>query len=384
VPNKVPRKPFCLRRGRNDERIHCYRNRNKKEILTGGPNGKVHRSRLTILIDSGGVRRTIATATSAMTTAMSSDDDNNKGDGKEYHHDHNQEEDEEDIEIILNTPNLNSDIPHEILGVATSTTTTIQVSEGHGDHEKTATTTASNGSVDVDDSAFDAIIERAYRDLARKYHPNNSHSITRDSNNKSSRNGRVSVAADDDDDDKREKSFRKISQAYAALTSNSSSNVAAGGGGGSSNSCKQVIRLSDMDEVMSTGEAQRVYESKFGPYREIYYSEAGMIGIPYAPDLKEMWTGTTDGNKIPLRDRLSFVLFALRKKTKKATAMTAESSSTSPAQQEQRVVRLNLFRTILLKKDMNFMLCVSEILLTWTVIAFCKFISCDLAMLPFV
>lgn len=184
----------------------------------------------------------------------------------------------DDIEVIL-APNFDSDNPHEVLGCHTEA-----------------------GSEELD---------RAYRDLSRKYHPENT---------------QQQPWYDDDDSNDRSNAarnrliFQKISQAYA--------------------------RATGRQEVPNSQEAaQRAYENMFGKYRELYYNEGGLIGIPYSSDLKESLEETGR-----VRDGLSLSLCRL-------------------GDSQLRVV---FFRTWLIKKEMSFWLCLTEILLTWSVIAFCK------------
>lgn len=202
------------------------------------------------------------------------DDGDGDGDGNSY--------DDQDIEIILG-PNLHSDLPHEILGVGR-----------HSDEEA---------------------LDRAYRDLARKYHP---------------------FKEENENDDEKDRSFQKIAQAYAYLTSN--------GRNGS---------------PQTREEAQQAYEAKFGKYRELYYSEAGLLGMPYASDLNDIWQRPSSQK---WRNRLAVEFQS------SSSAASFPSSRTSG-----RIVRFCFGRTWLLKKDMNLFLCLSEILLTWTVLAFCKY-----------
>lgn len=188
----------------------------------------------------------------------------------------------DDIEVIL-APNFDSDNPLEVLGCSSE-----------ADPEE---------------------LDRAYRDLSRKYHPKNT--LQHHSNN------------DDDDSKARNQNrrnifiFQKISQAYA--------------------------RATGKEEVPTTQEAaQRAYENMFGKYRELYYNEGGLIGIPYSVDLKELLEESRN-----VRDALSLPLCRFG----------------------DFKLQLVFFRTWLIKKEMNFWLCLAEILLTWTVIAFCKCIT---------
>lgn len=342
----------------------------------------------------------------------------------------------EDFEILIG-PDLTSDLPHEILGVPrydpsrsrNGRKTTNKSIDNNDDDEGLKRTTSivkadSVGEGDgvdargeglgyecfdvvVDDDTkendYDAIVERAYRDLARKYHPRNSGNDDISQRNADSttiamspRGGSVTGVTNldletdvrrtvtlcstalwaanvdkeedykdnnpmnttmsmsensddshDDDDDERKVAFLKITRAYKALK-----NCIRSEQGCDDRQMKMMM------ETMSQKDAQDVYESKYGPYRDMYYSEAGMIGIPYAADLKEMWRDAISPatSSMSLRDRLSIQLFVLREKQTN----------------DEWVVRMSFFRTIFLKKDMNFGLCLLEILLTWTVIAFCK------------
>jgi len=418
----------------------------------------------------------------------------------------------EDIEIIFG-PDLNSDLPHEILGVPRydpsaqgkkkpkpQRSTSFVVNTGCADNNSEGGERAGPGGeheheqegyecYDVDasstsseDNDYEALVERAYRDLARKYHPKNSTTSKKktavvaststatasnsgtptnansqptdkrkkkkvavtstslwaggdhdhfnenygndgeddyennqlnttmvstsdgsaataivvnheDINNDPSTTNENNISIETIDSRERQIAFLKITRAYAALkgciVSPNESYDSLGDGDGEGYHGRDgggdVINTSrsmetTMMSIMSHEEAQNVYESKYGPYRDMYYSEAGMIGIPYAADLKEMWaqggeniTATPysslsalpseSSSSKPLRDRLSIAIF----------------SSGSKKQQDQNGVdgeytvvrRLNFFRVLLLKKDMNLCLCISEILLTWTVIAFC-------------
>ena len=460
----------------------------------------------------------VASNTERMTSWSSSDMNTSMG------HDNNKNNDNrEDIEIIFG-PDLNSDLPHEILGVPRydpssfhqedrkkkkkpkpQRLTSVVVNTGSADnnnvggrekmgrgmteeHEQEeegyecydvdANTTSS------EENDYEALVERAYRDLARKYHPKKNTtskkktavvsstststsavtaSKTGNSENENSqltdkrRKKKVAVSStslwaggdqnhnhekytNDGEDDsehnqlnttmvsasdgsaatavvvshedmnnsysagshennisietidsrERQMAFLKITRAYAALKgciispNESYDSLGDGDGEGHHQSREGDDGINTsrsmettMMSIMSHEDAQNVYESKFGPYRDMYYSEAGMIGIPYAADLKEMWarggetmiatpfssssalaSESSSAPSKPLRDRLS---------------LTISSSSRTDVDGECTVVRrLTFFRTILLKKDMNLCLCISEILLTWTVIAFCK------------
>ena len=102
-------------------------------------------------------------------------------------------------------------------------------------------------------------LERAYRDLSRKYHPNN----------------RL-------DDDDTSGIFVKLGEAYANLTTDRAGRAANG---------ERNSRLSPPQ--MTALQAKAAYEKKFGKYRRLYFVEGGVIGIPYAYQLREQdgaWT----------------------------------------------------------------------------------------------
>jgi hypothetical protein len=166
----------------------------------------------------------------------------------------------DDIEVVL-APDFASDAPHEVLGCP--------------------------------DTADPDAIDRAYRDLSRKYHPDRS----------------------DPEDPNSPFIFQKISQAYAQARGE--------------------------DEVPKTvADAKRAYEDVFGKYRCLYYNEGGVIGIPYANDLK---------------DRLE------------ETKYSRELMSVTLGR-----FQFMFFRTWLIKEDLSWSLWLCELVLTWVVISFCK------------
>ncbi|KAL3910658.1 MAG: hypothetical protein SGILL_007608 [Bacillariaceae sp.] len=83
----------------------------------------------------------------------------------------------------------------------------------------------------------------------------------------------------------------------------------------------------------------------FGKYRDLYYNEGGLIGIPYSGDLK--------------------VILEESRRYRDVLSMTLWRSG-------DYKFRISFFRTWLIKKEMNVLLWLSEILLTWVVIAFCE------------
>ena len=245
----------------------------------------------------------------------------------------------------------------------------------------------------TDGSATTAVVVHHGEDM----YSNNSGSISNGNN----------ISIETIDSQERQMAFLKITRAYAALKGcivspsesydslgddgdgeGYRSRDGGGGGGGGGGGDDDVVNASrsmetTMLSIMSHEEAQNVYESKYGPYRDMYYSEAGMIGIPYAADLKEMWaqggenitatpyssssalqSESSSSPSKPLRDRLSMTVCSSSGK-KPHGQNNVDGTGTV-------VRRLNFFRVLLLKKDMNLCLCISEILLTWTVIAFCK------------
>ncbi|KAG7349138.1 DnaJ domain containing protein [Nitzschia inconspicua] len=181
----------------------------------------------------------------------------------------------DNVEVVL-APNFDSDNPFEVLGCSSG-----------ADPEQ---------------------LDRAYRDLSRKYHPENTqqyyhHDDSSDSNS-TARNLLI---------------FQKIGQAYAQATGK--------------------------EEIPRTQEAaERAYENKFGKYRELYYNEGGLIGIPYPSDLNDTLISTEHYRKF-----LSLPLCRL-----------GESK-----------LQIVFFRTWLIKKELSIWLCLAEIFLTWTVIALC-------------
>ncbi|KAL3912608.1 MAG: hypothetical protein SGARI_001069 [Bacillariaceae sp.] len=132
----------------------------------------------------------------------------------------------DDIEVVL-APNFNSNVPHEVLGLSSD---------------------ANNEELD-----------RAYRDLSRKYHPENTtHHVI---------GGDAVVVGDNDHGISYDAAlnpviFQKISQAYAKASGK-------------------------VDVPKNEEDARETYERMFGKYRELYYNEGGLIGIPYSCDLKE-------------------------------------------------------------------------------------------------
>jgi hypothetical protein len=176
----------------------------------------------------------------------------------------------DDIEVVL-APDFASDTPHEVLGCP--------------------------------DTADPQAIDRAYRDLSRKYHPDRW----------------------DPDDPNSPFIFQKISKAYAQ---------AKGGG--------EVPKTVD--------DAKRAYQDVFGTYRRLHYNEGGVIGIPYAYDLNERLKETKHNRELM---SLSFGRF-----------------------------QIMFFRTWLIKEDLSSSLWLTEVILTWVVIAFCKLFSlCSVCIL---
>lgn len=191
----------------------------------------------------------------------------------------------DDIEVVL-APNFNSNVPHEVLGLS---------SEANAEE-----------------------VDRAYRDLSRKYHPENTthHVIGGDVVVGDNQHGISYDAA------LNPVIFQKISQAYAQATGK-------------------------VDVPRTEEDARQTYESMFGKYRELYYNEGGLIGIPYSCDLKEILEETRH-----YRDVLSLTLW----------------------RSGDWKFRILFLRTWLIKKEMNLWLWLSEIFLTLVVIAFCKLI----------
>jgi hypothetical protein len=177
----------------------------------------------------------------------------------------------DDIEVIL-SPDFYSESPHEILGCPAS-----------ADPEE---------------------IDRRYRDLSRKYHPDRS----------SPENSKVYSVI-----------FQRIGEAHARITGN------------------------EEDLPVTPEAAKQAYESKYGKYRDLYYTEAGIIGLPYSIDLKERFLATTN-----CRDTLSLQLCRFGNSR----------------------LQIVFFRQWLMKKDMGFLFWFLEILFTWTVISLCECLQC--------
>lgn len=203
----------------------------------------------------------------------------------------------DDIEVML-APNFDSDDPHEVLGCSSE-----------ADPEQ---------------------LDRAYRDLSRKYHPANTHS----SSSALQHHHTTHYNGHDGDDTSRSSDspsrnaarnlliFQKISQAYA--------------------------RATGKEEVPRTQEAaQQAYENMFGTYRELYYNEGGLIGIPYACDLQERLEAAEDVPNLSFSVRLCRV-----GKSKK--------------------MRLRFLRPWFIQRNMSVCLWMAETCLTYAVIGFCK------------
>jgi hypothetical protein len=183
--------------------------------------------------------------------------------------------DDDRIEIVL-APNFDSPVPHEVLGC-----------DVHRSSEQD--------------------IDRAYRDLSRKYHP------SRGSSSSPSGHERSVI-------------FHKIGTAYTRIKTADGDNES-------------------MIQLVATPEC--LYEKMFGKYRELYYNEGGMIGLPYSIDLHERLQSTRKYRN----------LFSLQ--------LCGVSST------KQRL-RLGFFQTWFIKKDTSITFWLCELLLTWTVIGFCK------------
>ncbi len=95
-------------------------------------------------------------------------------------------------------------------------------------------------------SASRAEITKAYRDLSRMFHPKNR-----------------------PNDEAAARIFVRIGQAYAALV------------GPEDEECGRE------SQDLTATEAEWIYESRFGPFRKLYYDEASIVGLPYANALKE-------------------------------------------------------------------------------------------------
>jgi hypothetical protein len=187
----------------------------------------------------------------------------------------------DDIEVIL-APNFDSENPYEVLGC-------------HFEADKQE-------------------LDRAYRNLSRKYHPENSSATPpRDENDL--------INNSDSHEARNRLIFQKVSRAHAIATG------------------KEDIPMTHQD-------AQRAYESMFGKYRDLYYNEGGLIGIPYSSDLKERLEETQS-----LRNWTSLPLCRFG---------------------DYKRLRIVFFRPLLIKKEMSFCLCLAEIFFTWTVVAFCE------------
>ena len=125
------------------------------------------------------------------------------------------------IEVVLE-PNFDSPIPHEVLGC------------------------------DIYSSEED--IDRAYRDLSRKYHP--SKETTSSSTQQQQEYSQI---------------FQKISTAYTRIKTADGDN----------------------ESLIHVTTPENLYEKMFGKYHELYYNDGGMIGLPYSSDLYERLQSTT-------------------------------------------------------------------------------------------
>jgi hypothetical protein len=155
-------------------------------------------------------------------------------------------------------------------------------------------------------------LTKAYRDLSRKYHPDRN-----------------------PDDNEASMIFLKVGKAYATLCDLNAIIV-------DEDACE--ILDEDACEIlgpMTPEEAKYAYEKKFGKYREVYYSDGGIIGLPDAPELREV----AEKSK-RIREIMSFRLCG--------------------------TLRISLFRSWLIKKDIDFVLLLLETTLTWGVVATCK------------
>jgi hypothetical protein len=193
-----------------------------------------------------------------------------------------------DIEVIL-APNFDSENPFEVLGC--------------------------HSEADTQE------LDRAYRDLSRKYHPENTSAGPCLDENDVSKNNSNNNNDSHHDAANNLIIFQKVSQAHARATG------------------KEDIPMTQED-------ALGAYESKFGKYRDMYCNEGGLIGIPYSSDLKE---------------RLEKSEF-LRNWTSLSLCRFGDCKR----------LRIIFFRAFLIKKEMIFWLCMAEIFLTWAVIAFCE------------
>jgi curved DNA-binding protein CbpA len=195
-------------------------------------------------------------------------------------------------------PNFDSTVPHEVLGC------------------------------DVYYSTQEDI-DRAYRDLSRKYHP------SRGSTSSPSSSGQENSVI-----------FQKISTAYTRIKTIAAAHDA----GDDNDNDNDNENISTVQIQHSATTPESLYEQMFGEYRELYYNDGGMIGLPYSSDLHERLQSTRK-----YRDVFSVQLCGV------------PSSSTTT-----RRLRVGFFQTWFIKKDTSITFWLCELLMTWTVIGFCK------------
>jgi curved DNA-binding protein CbpA len=121
--------------------------------------------------------------------------------------------------------------------------------------------------------------------------------------------------------------FHKVGEAYTTLCDPSA--IIAGDEG----TCERV-------QPTTPEHAKKVYEKKFEKYREKYYSEGAIFGLPYSYELREALERSKQ-----IQGSLSFRLWKFR---------------------------IHLFRTWLIKKELSCMILLCETVATWTVISCCK------------
>jgi hypothetical protein len=91
---------------------------------------------------------------------------------------------------------------------------------------------------------------------------------------------------------------------------------------------------------MTPEAAKKTYEKQFGKYRDLYYGDGAIIGLPYSFDLKE--------------------LLEMTERERQCSSFRLGN------------FRISLIRTWLIKRHLSLTLLLCETILTWMVVAFCK------------
>jgi len=127
-------------------------------------------------------------------------------------------------------------------------------------------------------------------------------------------------------DDEASVIFQKVGIAYATI-------------------CDPIVDNGESLEILrpwTQEEAQKAYQEHFGNYRELYYSEAALIGLPFSLELRE----------------------SLQKSQKWRNSFSHSLGLSR--------VRISFFQAWFIKKEMNWVLLVAETLLFWWVCISCK------------